>query len=29
MILAWYEKKLIGLDSFWETVGDIVKALAK
>lgn len=28
-ILAWYEEKLIGLDSFWETVGDIVKALAK
>ncbi len=28
-IMNWYEEKLVGLDSFWETVGDIVKDLAR
>lgn len=28
-IIAWYENKLVGLDSFWETVGDIIKELAR
>jgi len=28
-IIAWYETKLVGLDSFWETVGDIIKELAR
>jgi len=28
-ILSWFETKLIGLDAFWDTTGDIVKALAR
>ena len=28
-ITRWYEKHLLGLDAFWDTVGDIVKALAR
>ncbi len=28
-IMNWYEKNLLGLDAFWDTVGDIVKALAR
>jgi len=28
-IMSWYEEKLLGLDRFWETAGDIVKALAR
>ena len=28
-IMNWYEEKLLGLDRFWETVGDIVKELAR
>ena len=28
-IIAWYEEKLIGLDVFWDTTGDIVKGLAR
>jgi len=28
-IMDWYEEKLLGLDRFWETVGDIVKELAR
>jgi len=27
--MNWYEEKLLGLDRFWETVGDIVKELAR
>lgn len=28
-IMNWYQGKLLGLDRFWETVGDIVKELAR
>ena len=28
-IMSWYERKLLGLDRFWETTGDIVKELAR
>jgi len=28
-ITNWYQEKLVGLDRFWETVGDIVKELAR
>lgn len=28
-IITWYEQKMLGLDSFWETVGDVVKGLAR
>ena len=28
-IMNWYQEKLLGLDRFWETVGDIVKELAR
>jgi hypothetical protein len=28
-ITHWYEKHLLNLDAFWDTVGDIVKALAR
>ena len=28
-ITRWYEKHLLGIDAFWDTVGDIVKALAR
>lgn len=28
-IMHWYREKLLGLDRFWETVGDIVKELAR
>ena len=28
-IMRWYEKHLLSLDAFWDTVGDIVKALAR
>lgn len=28
-ILNWYQEKWIALDQFWETTGDIVKALAR
>jgi hypothetical protein len=28
-IIAWYKEKLIGLDVFWDTTGDIVKGLAR
>ena len=28
-IISWYEEKWIGLDAFWDTAGDIVKALAR
>ena len=29
IILSWYEEKLLGLDEFWEMVGDVVKGLAR
>ncbi|MDC0614949.1 DUF4268 domain-containing protein [Schleiferiaceae bacterium] len=28
-IISWYEKHLLSLDAFWDTVGDIVKGLAR